>query len=764
MVVFAGFLIAPARTTPAATTFGWAVVGGYYGAASGSWNTSTNWDPTGPANGVDNAADFSQVFFENPSTVTLDGSFTIGSLHFGDTKGAGHAWFLETGSGGQLTLSTSSGTPGINVDNQQTVTIDTVLAGAGFTKMGSGTLILGGNSGNTFSGDTTVAGGTLVLNKSSGLALGGNLILTGNGAAGTVVSDVIQSNDNQLASNVVVTINSTIGCYAAWELRGFSQTLAGLVDNGQGQIEISDLGSESSGNSTLTLNGSGTYTYSGRLREHNDLTPGGILNLVKNGTGTQTLNGQHIQYAGSTTVNQGRLILGNAVNFGSVTTNNAIIELTTSGSFCFQGAPPTFCGTGTVVKTGPDTLYFGYIYQPGDGGVNFSMGTNGLIDIQAGTLQNINGSGNWTNNLASLNIASGALLQMSGNCVWVDALTGLGTVDQSGTPHPQTLTIGVAGSSGVFSGLIENTGSPLTLVKTGTGTETLSGANTYSGGTIVSNGTLLVDNASGSGTGAGAVTVVGGGTLGGSGTIAGSVGLGPSATLSPGDPVGTLTVNNNLTLDNNSVLRFALGSSSARVAVSGSLTLAGTLNVTDAGGFGSRTYVLITYGGALVNHGLTIGTTPNPSLTYQIDTNTTGQVKLNVTGGPPTDPYTLWQQQYFQCTACPQANGDADPLGKGMSNTNQFLAGLDPTNSASLFRISSVTTSDDDITVTWQTAGGRTNVLQRADIQLDGGYTDSFHDIASVIIPGSGDAMTNYLDTGGATNSPSGYYRVRLGP
>ncbi|HUI06049.1 MAG TPA: autotransporter-associated beta strand repeat-containing protein [Verrucomicrobiae bacterium] len=760
----AGLAITLSDPTRAATTFSWTVTGGYYGAASGSWNTSTNWSPSGPANGSDNTADFSQVFFENPSTVTLDGTFTIGNLHFGDTKGAGHAWYLETGSGGPLTLSVSSSTPTITVDNQQAATINAGLAGTSFSKSGLGTLTLGGASANTLTGDTTVAGGTLILYKSAGPALGGNLILTGSGTAGTVVSDVIQSNDNQLVDTAVVTINSTIGTYAAWELRGFSQTVAGIADNGQGQIEISDAGTESVGNSTLTLNGSATYTFSGRLREHNDLTPGGSLSLVKNGPGTQILNGQHIQYAGSTTVNQGRLILGNTANFGSVTTNNATIELTTSGSFSFQGAAPIFCGTGTVVKTGPDTIYLGYIYQPGQGGAIFSMGTNGWIDIEAGTLRNLNRSGNWTNNQASLKIASGAVLDMDANSVWVDALTGGGTIIEEASPQSQILTVGVAGGSGAFSGVVQNTGSPMVLVKVGTGRQTLSGANTYGGGTIISNGTLLIDNAIGSGTGTGAVTVVGGATLGGTGVISGPVNLGPAAVLRPGDPVGSLTVNNNLVFNNASVLQYGLGTNSSQLIVNGNLTLGGTLNVTDSGNFSTGTYVLITYSGTLTNHGLGLGATPNPGLTYAIDTSTSGLVKLIVTGPTESDPYSVWQQRYFHCTDCPQAAGDADPLGKGMSNTNQFLAGLDPTNSASLFRIVSAVCSATDMIVTWQTGGGRTNVVQASSGQPDSGYTNTFQDIASIIIPGMGDVTTNYTDVGGATNGPSRYYRVRLGP
>jgi hypothetical protein len=48
---------------------------------------------------------------------------------------------------------------------------------------------------------------------------------------------------------------------------------------------------------------------------------------------------------------------------------------------------------------------------------------------------------------------------------------------------------------------------------------------------------------------------------------------------------------------------------------------------------------------------------------------------------------------------------------------------------------------------------------------VDGSYTTNFIDLSPfIIIPGSGDASTNYFDIGGATNIPSRYYRVRLVP
>lgn len=109
---------------------------------------------------------------------------------------------------------------------------------------------------------------------------------------------------------------------------------------------------------------------------------------------------------------------------------------------------------------------------------------------------------------------------------------------------------------------------------------------------------------------------------------------------------------------------------------------------------------------------------------------------------------------------------DADPLGKGISNTNQFLVGLNPTNPASTFQIISAVRETTDIVITWKTAGVRTNVVQATGGDVAGGYTaNSFTDISGGIIIGvNGDTITNYTDTGAATNNPSRYYRIRLGP
>jgi pectate lyase len=132
---------------------------------------------------------------------------------------------------------------------------------------------------------------------------------------------------------------------------------------------------------------------------------------------------------------------------------------------------------------------------------------------------------------------------------------------------------------------------------------------------------------------------------------------------------------------------------------------------------------------------------------------------------PVADPFSTWQSNYFGCVSCPQAAPNADPYGKGISNTNQFLLGLNPTNPASVFRILSVVPQSNDVVITWAAGGGPTNVVQATGGDVNGDFATDFTDISGPIaIPGSGDTTNNYRDAGGATNVPSRYYRIRLGP
>ena len=75
-----------------------------------------------------------------------------------------------------------------------------------------------------------------------------------------------------------------------------------------------------------------------------------------------------------------------------------------------------------------------------------------------------------------------------------------------------------------------------------------------------------------------------------------------------------------------------------------------------------------------------------------------------------------WKQQYGLDPLDPNlANEDAD--GDGMSNLQEYLAGTDPTNSASFFSITAVAQEGNDVRVTWMTGmAGPTRCRRRPAI------------------------------------------------
>ena len=79
--------------------------------------------------------------------------------------------------------------------------------------------------------------------------------------------------------------------------------------------------------------------------------------------------------------------------------------------------------------------------------------------------------------------------------------------------------------------------------------------------------------------------------------------------------------------------------------------------------------------------------------------------------------------------------------------------------------VTAITRESNDIRVTWTTTAGKTNVVQATSGDAKGNFTNNFLDLSPpIVVPGSGQVGTNYLDSGGATNIPTRYYRVRLVP
>ena len=90
-----------------------------------------------------------------------------------------------------------------------------------------------------------------------------------------------------------------------------------------------------------------------------------------------------------------------------------------------------------------------------------------------------------------------------------------------------------------------------------------------------------------------------------------------------------------------------------------------------------------------------------------------------------------------------------------------------PTNVISNFFITAITIQTTDVVITWTTTstGPQTNRVQFTSGDANGGYNNNFIDLSPVmILTNIGTTVTNYVDMGGATNSPSRFYRVRIVP
>lgn len=170
----------------------------------------------------------------------------------------------------------------------------------------------------------------------------------------------------------------------------------------------------------------------------------------------------------------------------------------------------------------------------------------------------------------------------------------------------------------------------------------------FRGVSRVTGGSLLVDGVFGDETHV--MDVSDGATLGGTGTIIGNVTI-DDATLAAGASPGTLTIDGNLALGADSRLDFELGAAdgaagvdSDLVVVTGDLVLDGTLDVTDAGGFGEGLYRLFDYGGALADNGLEIGTAPTgfDAGNLAVQTSVANQVNLLVGMPIGLSPFFFW--------------------------------------------------------------------------------------------------------------------------
>ncbi|HAU3407449.1 TPA: autotransporter outer membrane beta-barrel domain-containing protein [Salmonella enterica] len=384
-------------------------------------------------------------------------------------------------------------------DADDSFTVNTVLEdvdansgwnGQSLTKTGAGTLIL--NAENTYTGSTTISEGTLIATNVEALGTGNvtdNATLELN-AGGDFANNIGGTGSVVKSGDKTLTLSGSNTYTGGTTISGGTLVASNVEALGSGDV---------TDNATLELSTGGDFA--------NNI--GGTGSVVKSGDKTLTLSGTN-SYTGGTTISGGTLVANNveALGTGDVT-NNATLELNTGGDFT-----NAISGSGQVVKSGDKTLTLSGANSY-TGGTTISGGTLVANDVNAlgtgdvtdnatlalnavGDFNNAIGgsgkvekSGDDTLTLSGSNTYTGGTL-INGGTLVASNVEALGTGDVT---DDATLELNTGGD---FDNAISGSGQ---VVKSGDETLTLSGSNTYTGGTLISSGTLVANDVNALGTG-----------------------------------------------------------------------------------------------------------------------------------------------------------------------------------------------------------------------------------------------------------------------
>jgi autotransporter-associated beta strand protein len=459
---------------------------------------------------------------------------------------------------GNGTVTLGSGTLTAGGDNSSTTFSGAIGGTGGVTKVGTGTFVLSGTNG--YSGATTINGGTLSIAGNGNIGSGSLAI--GGGTLNTTASMVLSRATTLNAGTNSFNVNSG----TTLEITGAMSGSGGLTVAGGGRL-IS----------------TGAKLFSGGVTMNS-----GILQVAADDSlGTA---GTALAFAGGT-LNSTASFTSNrpiALNAGANT-----FDVNSATTLSEQGA---IGGTGVFVKQGAGTLIL-------SGANDYSGATN----VEAGILRASNATALGSNSTVTVN----GTLDLDSNNVSVGSLAGSGTV----TLGSGVLTAGGNNATTSFSGAIGGSGA---LIKTGSGTLTLSGVNNYAGTTTISAGTLAVG--AGQNLGAGDLRIGSGSTFASTGTFATNrltELTGGQGTIEVVGSPTTLTLNTGI-----------IGAGSLFKIGTGTLALAATSNYLGDTTIGAGTLSLIT-GGSIPSNLVTVTPTGTFDVTVAGYTVSTGKTLLN---------------------------------------------------------------------------------------------------------------------------------------
>ena len=607
---------------------------------------------------------------------------------------------------------------------------------------GEGASIWINNANNSYSGTLTVnagvgTGGFAMVAGANNALQFANLNLNGTRTSGSTDAALLYG--VQFASGVTAPVLGSLA--------------------GNGNINLVDLG-----NNNVALDvgaNAGTTTFSGILS--------GAGSLTKTGTGTLALAGANT-HTGGTTINNGLITFTNASSFGTgtitanggtirllgtndlITTNNLVVNSATTldigvlKNWTFNG---NISGSGDITRgtTATASLFLGGDNSGYAG--TFTIQNNGNSIVRFNAASAGSGSAKWVVNQPTNSRVS---LEFGAGTIKFGSLTGTGFLSGGIAAGTKTIEVGNLGLTETFSGVInENSPGVVAVTKVGNGMLTLSGTSTYSGATTINGGILNITGTLNSNSGT--VAVNSGGTLAGSGTVARATTVASGGVIAPGNGgVGTLTLSAGLTLNTGAVLRVDLAgtATSDKIAVSGVFAASGTttINLTALGSFaGSGTYPLITGATGISAGSFAVGTTPSG----YVCTLGASSGTLSITARTVVEN---WRFTYFNTTAnSGNAADSADPDGDGLTNAQEFTAGTNPTNAASLLKITSLVVSGNDYVASFPTVSGKFYRMERSDTLQAGSWTTVLDNIA-----GTGGTV-QVTDVGAAAQNKR-FYRI----
>ncbi|MBR0753908.1 autotransporter domain-containing protein [Bradyrhizobium jicamae] len=511
--------------------------------------------------------------------------------------------------------------------------------GASLVKTGTGTLTLTGP--NSYTGGTTITNGTLQIGDSThtGKILGAvtnraifNLVNADTSDLTTIATDggtttfrnstsagsvsISMTNfgrtdfrDTSSAGNANISIATGILTFFDSSTAGHSTVTTGTFGS------IGFYNTSTAGSATLNISAGGLSFYNGSTAANANLNVSGAAGLYfgdtsSAGNASIVFSGTSgMRFTGSSTAANATITNNGGISFDTnATAGNATI--TNSGGVLFLG--PSTAGNAAITNNGAVTFVgLGPTLISTAGSATIVNNNGGFLAFQlfstAGNADIINNRGGlvtFSDNSTAGNaaIANGGLVSFSfASGPAGDGKLSAGSIAGAGIYQIDSveLTVGGNNRSTTVSGSISGSGSGGSLVKTGTGTLTLSGVNSYSGATTVNGGVLRVDGRLQSSS----VTVNANGALMGTGRIGRTTINSGGSLLGGNGTAGTsLAISGNLAFQSGALYLVAVDPATASFTrVTGRATLGGaTVEVSFATGSRvSKQYTILTANGGV---------------------------------------------------------------------------------------------------------------------------------------------------------------------